>query len=104
MDERRKRFCEYYVGECVGNVAQAALKSGYSQSYSYHRAHSLLENVEVKEYIKELSKAGTQERIATAEEVKSFWSDIMNDTSEATKDRLKASELLAKVLGLFNDW
>lgn len=104
MNERQKRFCQYYVGECVGNVVQSALKAGYSNSYANHMAYKLLENVEVKNYIKELSKDGESKRIATAEDVQAFWTDILNNPEEQTKNRLRASELLAKVQGLFNDW
>lgn len=104
MNERRKRFCEYYVGECVGNVVQSALKAGYSENYANHRAYKLLENVEIKKYIQELSKKDTQKRIATAEDVQAFWTSIMNDKEQNPKHRLRASELLAKVQGLFNDW
>ena len=104
MNERQKRFCEYYVGECVGNVVQSALKAGYSNSYANHMAYKLLENVEVKNYIKELSKSNEKKRIATAEDVQAFWTDILNNPEEQTKNRLRASELLAKVQGLFNDW
>ena len=104
MNERQKRFCELYIGECVGNVVQSALKAGYSNSYANHMAYKLLENVEVKNYIKELSKDGESKRIATAEDVQEFWTDILNNPEEQTKNRLRASELLAKVQGLFNDW
>ena len=104
MNERQKRFCEYYVGECVGNVVQSALKAGYSNSYANHMAYKLLENVEIKNYIKELSKSNEKKRIATAEDVQAFWTDILNNPEEQTKNRLRASELLAKVQGLFNDW
>lgn len=103
MNERRKRFCEYYVGECVGNVVQSALKAGYSNNYATHRAYQLLENVEIKNYIKELSAKDTQSRIATAEDVQAFWTSVMHDDTQQMKSRLKASELLAKVQGLFND-
>lgn len=105
MNERRKRFCEFYIGECAGNVVQSALNAGYSNSYANHLAYKLLENIEVKNYIKELSDKDTQGRIATAEDIQAFWSDILRDTEEQTKNRLRASELLAKAKGLFNnDW
>lgn len=105
MNERQKRFCEFYVGECVGNVVQSALKAGYAETYAYHKAYKLLENVEIKNYIKELSANDTQKRIASAEDIQAFWSDILNNTEEQTKNRLRASELLAKAKGLFNnDW
>lgn len=105
MNEKRKRFCEYYVGECAGNVVQSALKSGYSESYANHLAYKLLDRQDVQEYIRELSKDGEKKRIATSEDIQRFWTDVLNDTKEQTKNRLRASELLAKVQGLFNnDW
>lgn len=105
MNERQKRFCEYYVGECIGNVVQSALKSGYSENYANHMAYKLLDNVDIKNYIAELSVVATQSRIATAEDIRAFWTGILNDVNEPTKNRLKASELLAKANGLFNnDW
>jgi phage terminase small subunit len=105
MNERQKRFCEFYVGECIGNVVQSALKAGYSNSYANHLAYKLLENIEIQDYIKELSKDGENKRISTAEDVQRFWTSVMNDVNEQMKNRLRASELLAKTQGLFNnDW
>lgn len=105
MNERQKRFCEFYVGECIGNVVQSALTAGYSNSYANHLAYKLLENIEIQDYIKELSKGGESKRISTAEDVQRFWSSVMNDTNEQMKNRLRASELLAKAQGIFNnDW
>lgn len=105
MTEKQKRFCEFFVGECIGNITQSAKKAGYSENYSYHMAYKLLENVEIKNYIEELSKKDTQSRIASADEIQSFWSDVLKDTEEEMKNRLRASELLAKAKGLFNnDW
>lgn len=105
MTEKQKRFCEFYVGECIGNVVQSALKAGYSNSYANHLAYKLLDNIEIQDYIKELSKGGESKRISTAEDVQRFWSSVMNDTNEQMKNRLRASELLAKAQGIFNnDW
>lgn len=42
-------------------------------------------------------------RIADMEEINAFWSDIMRDAREETKDRLKASELRARATGAFVD-
>jgi phage terminase small subunit len=86
-------------------VVQSALKAGYSNSYANHLAYKLLENIDIQDYIKELSKGGESKRISTAEDVQRFWSSVMNDTNEQMKNRLRASELLAKAQGIFNnDW
>ena len=40
-------------------------------------------------------------RIADMEEINAFWTNVMRDKGEETKDRLKASELRAKAAGAF---
>jgi phage terminase small subunit len=40
-------------------------------------------------------------RVAAMEEVNAFWTQIMRDKEQATKDRLKASELRARAAGGF---
>jgi hypothetical protein len=45
MNERQKKFAEYYVQS--GNGAESARKAGYSQSYAAHRTDELLRNVEI---------------------------------------------------------
>jgi phage terminase small subunit len=96
MNERQKRFCEFYVGECIGNVVQSSLKAGYSNSYANHLAYKLLENIEIQDYIKELSKGGESKRISTAEDVQRFWSSVMNDTNEQMKNPLESVRTLSE--------
>ena len=103
MNEREKRFCEYYVGECNGNVTQAGLKAGYSLTYSRHRLYKKLENVDIKEYINKLTAADEDKRISDGDDIRRFWSEIMNNDGIVVKDRIKASELLAKSKGMFRD-
>ena len=105
LNQRQKLFCEYYVGECNGNAANAAMKAGYSYNYSYKQAFKLLENQVIADYIKQLNQHETNKNIATIEEIHAFWTAILNNENVAVRDRLKASELLAKCKGAFNnDW
>ena len=58
-----------------------------------------------KKYIEELRHKDVPKRIATVDDIKAFFTEIMNDTEQATKDRIRAAELLAKTAGAFNnDW
>lgn len=105
LNQRQKLFCEYYVGECKGNAGDAMIKAGYAPKYARKNTGKLLKNTAVMEYIAELNSKITTENIASIEDIYSFWTEILNDKSVATRDRLKASELLAKCKGAFNnDW
>lgn len=104
MTPKQKLFCEYYCGKHFGNGYQAAIAAGYSPKYAKD-SKKILENAGVKKYIDELQHKDTQKRIATVDEVKAFFTEIMSDPEQATKDRIRAAELLAKTAGAFNsDW
>ena len=113
MDEPKikpqlKMVAIYYVGECAGNAEKAAIKAGYSEKYARGNAYKLVARDDVKRYIdylNSLTPANTTYHIATIAEIQGFWTETMNDFRQETKDRLRASELLCKVLGGFNsDW
>lgn len=102
MNERQRRFCEYYCGECQGNASEAAKRAGYKAKYAATNAGKLLKNTKVKAYIAEINAEITKSNIATIEDIQAFWSEILNNPAVQMRDRLKASELLAKSKGMFN--
>ncbi len=95
---KQKRFCEEYV--IFGNATEAAKKAGYSEKTAYSQGQRLLKNVETQKYIAELTTRRKNEKIASADEVLEFFAAVMRDKEEATKNRLKAAENLAKRYGL----
>ena len=98
MNERQKKFAEYYAQS--GNGAEAARKAGYSQSYAAHRTDELLRNVEIQQYIKELSGKMQDERILTAKERQAILSDIVRDANHVEpSDRIRAIDTLNKMTG-----
>lgn len=106
-----KLFATYYMGECAGNAEQSALKAGYSKNYARGNSHKLLARKDIQEYMAYLKYLQANDptnpvlHIATINEIQSFWTNIMNGARYETKDRLRASELLAKAQGAFNnDW
>ena len=103
MNLKRQLFCEYYLGECAGNAEQAALKAGYSSKCARQTGYKLLQNVQIKQYLAEKSNEICSENIATIQDIQAFWTNIFQDEAQATRDRLKASELLAKAKGIFNN-
>lgn len=57
--------------------------------------------VKLSKYIADRDKLLETPRIADMEEINAFWTNVMRDKGEETKDRLKASELRAKAAGAF---
>ena len=99
MTEKQRRFAEAYAKD--PNATAAAVAAGYSVRSAYSTGQRLLKNVEVQEYIHALSEPEHDARIASAEDVRRFWTQVMNDNTAKTTDRLKASELLGKSFGMF---
>lgn len=99
MTEQQRRFCEHYAAN--PNAAEAARAAGYSQRSARSQGQRLLTKGDIKEYIRQLQQHTEEKRIYTMQDVKRLWSDIMNDPTAKTSDRLKASELFAKAAGAF---
>ena len=98
MTERQKKFAEYYVQS--GNGAESARKAGYSQSYAEHRTDELLRNVEIQQYIKELSEKLQDSRILTAKERQAILSDMIRNKDDIEpSDRIRAIDTLNKMTG-----
>ena len=101
---KQQRFCDNYIK--TGNATQSYIDAGYkatSNRVAYANAKKLLEKYYVKEYIKERNKELESSTIADMQEIKEFWSYLMRDTNAEAKDRLKASEYIAKTNGAFLD-
>lgn len=97
-----------YCGEAAGNAEKAVILAGYSPRYARGNAYKIVARRDVQEYIKYLNqlKEDTDNvlgHIATIQEIQHFWTTIMNCGAYEPKDRLRASELLAKTQGAFNN-
>lgn len=97
MNERQKRFAEYYAQS--GNAAQSAVKAGYSEKYAGQNADKLLKNTNIAEYIKQLAEKEQDSRIMTAKERQALLSDIAKNGDNAASDRIKAVDTLNKMTG-----
>jgi len=99
MNEKQRRFAEYYAAN--PNAAKAAKAAGYSEKTARAQGQRLLTKVDIISYMHELQDKLSTGRVSTMEEVKAFWSSIIQSSQEKTADRLKASELFAKAAGAF---
>ena len=121
---KQKAFADYYIE--LGNATEAAIKAGYSKKTAYSIGNENLNKPEIKNYIDGKMKQIESDRIAKAEEVLQYLTRVIRDeeteqvvvTKSAgdfiteieiidkkldAKDKIKASELLAKRYYLFND-
>lgn len=102
LTPKQKAFCDYYI-ENGGNATEAAIKAGYSETSARQVGSENLSKPYIVEYIKSINKTIQTPRIASMVEVKEFWTDMLRDERNEPKDRLKASEYIAKVNGAFID-
>lgn len=97
MNDRQRKFAEYFV-QC-GNRTEAARMAGYSESYASHRTDELWRNVEIQQYIRELTEKAQDERIMTARQRQVMLSDIARNEERTASDRIKAIDTLNKMTG-----
>lgn len=99
MNDRQKAFCEYYAEN--PNATDAARRAGYSEKTAYSIGQENLKKPELLAYIRRLQAEAAEIRIASVQEAKAVWSDIMRDPDQRAADRIRAGELIAKAAGAF---
>lgn len=98
LTEKQKRFADYYIE--TGNAEESARRAGYN---ARGNTTKLLHNTTIKKYIEERNKKLESNTIANMVEVKEFWTNFLRSENIEPKDRLKASEFIAKTNGAFLD-
>lgn len=98
---KQKRFCDYYNQN--PNATEAAIKAGYSKNTASEIGCENLKKPKIQETIKKVHDSLASDRIASIDEIKTFWTTTMYKQKADLKDRLKASELLARSGGAFVD-
>jgi len=98
ISQKQKLFADEFIK--TGNAEQAAKVAGYN---ARGNTTKLLQNTTIKEYISSINNALDSNKIATMSEVKQFWSDMLRNKNVEPRDRLKASEYIAKTNAAFVD-
>lgn len=104
LTEKQRRWVEAYQGAAAGNATEAARLAGYKgndKTLGQVGAENLKKPV-ILEALEERAK--NDPLVADRERLQQFWTSVMlghQDPGAELKDRLKASELLAKSQGLF---
>jgi phage terminase small subunit len=107
LTEKQRRFVEAYMGQAKGNATEAARLAGYSgnENALSQRGFELVRNSKVSQAIEERRQACPL--VMSREQLQEFWSrvalgqELDGDDVAAMRDRLKASELLARTQGAF---
>lgn len=108
LTEKQKAFCEYYIKSL--NATEAAKLAGYSEKTAYASGAENLRKPQIKQYIDSVMKNLQSERIADADEILQYLTDVMRgkvkdqfDMDASITDRTRAAELLGKRYRLFVD-
>ena len=96
---RQQRFAEAYTG----NATEAALIAGYSAKTAHSIGAENLKKPEIMQAIRKREEERMKGPIANRQTRQEFWTAIMQDEARPVRDRLKASELLARSEGDFLD-
>ena len=98
LTDKQKKFCDEYLVD--SNGIQAAIRAGYSEKTANEQSSRLLINVNIKEYIESKQKKTSEKLEITKEQIVQMVFDIAKGKGERTNDRLKAFEIVNKMLGL----
>lgn len=108
LSEREHRFVRAYVGPAAGNGTEAARLAGYKGSPKAMgvTAVRLLARASVQQAIARLRQQADRQAAMTLAELQERWARIFAGAEPgsgklAMRDRLKASELLARSMGAF---
>lgn len=101
LTPKQKAFADYYIE--TGNATEAAKKAGYSEKSAYSIGDENLKKPEISAYIAARTAPTEAKRIATADEVMQFFSDVMQGKVKdqfgldaSLSDRLNAGKELMK--------
>ena len=107
LTEKQRRFCEAYSSN-GGNALDAARQAGYATPHP--EGQRMLQKATIREALEKLREKTTTEAILTREERQAYWTRVIRGDERdadgrppAMRDRLRASELLARSQGDFLD-
>lgn len=102
LSAKQQAWIDYYKqGYGVGEAAKMA---GYRAKDDNCFSSIGSENLrKLAQYVQDRDEILASPRIADMEEINEFWTAVMHDENESTKNRLKASEYRARAMGAFVD-
>lgn len=101
LTPKQKKFCDHYIK--TGNATESAIVAGYSKKTADVMGCENLRKPSIRNYIESKNKKIENSNIASMQEVKEFWTNTLRSDKVEMKDKLKASEFIAKTNGAFLD-
>lgn len=121
LTDRQRKFADYYLS--CGIAEQAAIEAGYSPQYARGNAHKLVANSCIQTHMETRRAMLDAAKVAQMGEINEFWTRVLRGEEKeeqgiynpktgavevvsinpTLKDRIKASELRARVEGAFVD-
>ncbi len=102
MTDRQKKFCEEYLIDL--NATQAAIRAGYSEKTANRIASENLTKPDIQEYIQKRQKEGQERaeitRADIVDQLKTIGFADLDMDNISTRDKIKALEVMARMLGL----
>jgi len=90
-----------FVAAYSGNAEEAAVSAGFSPASARTEGYRLMRKPHVVKAIRARETVELRPKVLSRVQLQEMWSKIAIDSNEHTKDRLKASELLAKSHAMF---
>lgn len=100
LKPKQARFVRAYIDN-GGNATQAAITAGYNQRSARQIGAENITKPAIQEAIRELTEAKEKASGITAEWVRQQIAQIAQKEEAKDQDRLKALDMLAKMLGLY---
>jgi len=101
LTPKQERFCLEYVKDLNGT--QAAIRSGYSEKTANSISTENLSKPYILERVQELKKGAASRSRMTTDDIIKGLSDIAEATDEKSADRIKAYEVVGKLIGSFEE-
>ena len=99
LNHKQQLFVLEYQ-KCL-NATKAAKAAGYSPKTAGSIGFELLKKPEIQQALQHGLQERSNSLIAGVSRIQEFWTQTMDDSDADLKHRLRASELLAKSLGMF---
>ena len=114
LNNRQRAFAREYLKDF--NAKAAATRAGYSAKTAHAQGWRLLQHPDIQKVLAEYSEKADSEAIMSLRELQEWWTVVTRDGTEPVdgegneivmtadmRERLKASEMLAKSLGGFTE-